>query len=236
MKDEGYWQHRGYDITSVQKVLREHGEEELEKRLREIERIREALNSRSFLIYASLHTDIYRKIEGLKILLKRPDKLEEAVVEFKALNEQVKHLEAKDRLSAQIKKLESAQRTKGGRVEEIFLIYKDGRLIAHYTPTHIDKADPDIIAGMITALQEFIKHCLKTGEPLRSIGYGSMTLFIVSGENVYLAAMVSGRVADIEERMRRALTLIERRYKQYLTYWDGDLTPFAGAESILRRI
>jgi hypothetical protein len=130
------------------------------------------------------------------------------------------------------------------QVEEVFLVMSDGRLIGHSSPAHgydgaKKIADSDIIAGMLTAITEFVGEAMKRGETeegsMGSINYGDSNLLIEREGSLVLALVVKG-ADDLEVRhaMRDTLSDINERFGKVLNSdWDGDQTGLDVADDIL---
>ncbi len=129
-------------------------------------------------------------------------------------------------------------------VEEAFLVMSDGRLIAHSSPAHgVDGAkkiaDSDIIAGMLTAITEFVGEAMKRGETekgsMGAISYGDSNLVIERDGPLVLAVVVKG-ADDLEVRqaMRDTLSDINEHFGKVLNEdWDGDQTGLDVADDIV---
>ena len=89
---------------------------------------------------------------------------------------------------------------------------------------------------MLTALQDFIKHCLKGEEELRTMEYGNVQIAIDRGEHSYLAAIVTGKIQDIHIRLNNVLKEIEGRFMKELEFWDGSLDAFPGVDRMMKKV
>jgi len=130
------------------------------------------------------------------------------------------------------------RRVKYGKydIEQIFLIYKDGRLLAHRSRKKIASGGEEVISGMLTALQGFIKESLqddKRGE-LDEMKYGDLKIAIERGEKVYLAVFLSGYVTEsLRALMVDALQKVDNKYGTILESWDGTVSKLKGVEAQL---
>ena len=75
------------------------------------------------------------------------------------------------------------------KVEELYLIYKDGRLIRNISAVEI-KTDSDIMSGMLTAINDFVQDSFNTEGDLGSIDYGNNKIILQRENHSYLAAVV----------------------------------------------
>jgi hypothetical protein len=115
-------------------------------------------------------------------------------------------------------------------VTEAFIIHKYGRLITHYRAGDEETqegTDQDIVAGMFTAVTEFVGETMKRGEAggwTDAISYGPSTLVIEKEEDIVLAALLTGPVdLELRQLMRDTLSEVNDRHGKVLTEdWDGD--------------
>lgn len=111
------------------------------------------------------------------------------------------------------------------RVDDIFIVYHDGRLIAHSTRRPVPVADDQLVSAMLTTLKDFVKYSLKEREAaeLDELSYGNLKILIEWGCKFFIAAVISGPAPqNMREYMREAITKIEKRYSDTLNDWDGD--------------
>jgi hypothetical protein len=130
------------------------------------------------------------------------------------------------------------------QVEEAFLVMSDGRLIGHSSPAHGVEgakkiADSDIIAGMLTAITEFVGEAMKRGDSeegsMGAISYGDSNLIIEREGPLVLAIVLKG-ADDLEVRqaMRDTLSDINEHFGKKLNAdWDGDQTGLEIADDIV---
>ncbi len=119
-------------------------------------------------------------------------------------------------------------------LRELFLIYHDGRLITHARATEEEAIDEDILASMLTAIQEFVKESLGnkgtaagTGagvvKDLDEMTYGDLRIVIERREDMYLAAVIKGFPARrLRNLMQTLMAQIAAAYGPVLENWDGD--------------
>ena len=83
-------------------------------------------------------------------------------------------------------------------IEDVFLIYYDGRLIHHMAKHLRPDMDDAIFGSMFTAVQEFIKDSLGRGGKgsLNVLGFGEKNVIIEQGRYVNLAVVFSGEVPE----------------------------------------
>jgi len=131
--------------------------------------------------------------------------------------------------------------TGGLIIEDVFLIYRDGRLMSHHTRRLKPEADAEIITSMLTAIQDFVRQSIPTEgmeqRAVHEIIFGNDKILLQHGKNVYIAAVVGGEtVGDFPERMKASIEEIESIYGHMLADWDGDISRLKGAKLLMREL
>ena len=116
-------------------------------------------------------------------------------------------------------------------VDEIFIIYGDGRLMAHQTRRMKPGMDDDILSSMLVAIQGFVKDSFKdeSSTHLQRLDFGKKKILVERGENFYLAVVLhSNRAGSIPQRMQKVIDDIQKDFGSALNEWDGDLEKVRG--------
>jgi len=124
----------------------------------------------------------------------------------------------------------------GFAIEDIFLMYRDGRLIQHATRRIKADMDVDIMTSMLTAVQSFVNESLGAadGGELGSMEYGENKIMLQKGEHVILAVVVcGGEPPEFRDEMRSTVKNIESEYSSILPQWDGGQAKLTGAKRFL---
>lgn len=125
-------------------------------------------------------------------------------------------------------------------IDDIFLIYRDGRLVQHTTRRLVHGDDSsEIMASMLTVIQDFVKDALSRGEEVQlgSVEYGGRKILLERSKHLVLAAVVSGPEPDgLRAEMAQTLRNIEGEYSALLPFWDGDLGLLAGTKKFLNEL
>ncbi len=112
-------------------------------------------------------------------------------------------------------------------IHDIFVIYNDGRLIAHQSFEKKSHVDESAMSGMLTAIQNFISESFfdQDEEKLEEIKYGKLKILLIHGKFIYLAVITSGDILSkkFQTDMGKILTLIELKYNDELRKWDGSM-------------
>jgi hypothetical protein len=121
----------------------------------------------------------------------------------------------------------AASKAKEAIIEDLFLLnHKDGLLIKHETRRLRPDVDTDILTGMLTAVQQFVKDALRGDDyaDLNEMTVGQMHILIGRGKWLVLAARIEGDgsqpwTASIE----RCIQDMEDHHWDQLEDWDGDM-------------
>ena len=110
-------------------------------------------------------------------------------------------------------------------IDEVFLIYRDGRLIKHFTRRIKPDVDQDILSGMLTAVQDFIRDSFR-GESgdLNHMQFGRFQLLMGNGRFITVAAVLMGdEIEPFRPQIIKAIDQMEADYEVILRDWDGDV-------------
>jgi tetratricopeptide (TPR) repeat protein len=110
---------------------------------------------------------------------------------------------------------------------KIFAVNKAGMLMAEASSEEADM-DADIFAGMLSAVQNFVKDSLdqaveqKTG--LGRLEYGDMKILIEHGQNLFLTAVFRGAEHDdMRGLLKRTVQSMEEEHVSILESWSGSM-------------
>jgi hypothetical protein len=110
-------------------------------------------------------------------------------------------------------------------VDDVFLMYKDGRLISHHTRKLRPDRDDQILTSMFTAVKEFITQSFggDEDEDINEIAYGRSKILIEYGKHVVIAAVVSGEgTKRMHNEIQNGVKHIEVECGVALEKWSGD--------------
>ena len=123
------------------------------------------------------------------------------------------------------------------RVEQVFLVHADtGLLLAHVTAPDLDVPEADLISGMLTAIQDFVRDSFRPAEggTLSTFTVGEHTVHVECGPRALIAAVVRGQCPEeVPQRLQRTLEQIHLEYASQLADFEGDPAPFASASTLL---
>ncbi|MDD1771635.1 MAG: PKD domain-containing protein [Methanomassiliicoccales archaeon] len=116
-------------------------------------------------------------------------------------------------------------------VDEVFVMYHDGMLLAHQTRRMKPGMDDEILGGMLIALQNFVRDSFKDESEtmLRRLDFGERKMLVERKDDFFLAVLLSGKRAGwAPQRMQKTLDVINEKYAKELHGWDGDLEKVRG--------
>ena len=113
------------------------------------------------------------------------------------------------------------------KVQELFLIYDDGRLISHAALHGSHLADSEIVSSMLTAIGDFIKDSFRADDEeggLENLKYGNLNLLVQRKRPLYLAGVISGTPPDnFGTIMKEFLDALWDEYGYTIgATWNGD--------------
>ena len=122
-------------------------------------------------------------------------------------------------------------------IEDVFMLYKDGRLILHETRRLRPEVDEDVIGSMLTAVQEFVGDALSDEQfgTLGKLEYGKLQILINSGTYLIIAAISSGEPPkSMRDLINKTIIYIEEKYSEVLEDWDGVAADLSPTKKIIR--
>lgn len=123
------------------------------------------------------------------------------------------------------------------RVEQVFLIHRQtGLLLQHLVADHAAVKDGDMVSGMLTAIQDFVKDSFNVpeGGELETLEIGSLSVFVEQGPLAVLAAVVRGNAPEeFRSTLQATLEEIHLRQSEALNGFRGDSSPFDAVHDLL---
>ncbi len=116
------------------------------------------------------------------------------------------------------------------RVEQAFLIHKEtGLLLQNVVAEDVVSQDADIVSGMLTAIQDFVKDSFKTSaeDGLETLQVGELSVWIEEGPQLLLAVVIRGQASqELRTVLRDALESIYLEKTEALETFQGDNSVF----------
>ena len=121
-------------------------------------------------------------------------------------------------------------------VDEVFLMTPNGMLLKHYTRRLRPDQDEDILAGMLTAVQNFIKESFDSGGKLNEIRFENYDILISHGQNVVIAAIISTKKPErLRDELKSATADIEKSFGERISKWSGDKRELGDVDAIMKK-
>ncbi|UCG68920.1 MAG: hypothetical protein JSV09_14200 [Thermoplasmata archaeon] len=125
-------------------------------------------------------------------------------------------------------------------VEQVFLIYEDGRLISHASIKGNDYYDEDIVGGMLTGVKNLLFEVFvrkERGEEdmgLYKFEFGDRRLILKTGKHFFIAIVLLGMEnKSLLSKSDAIVKDIEHRYGTVLEEWSGDKDDIDGVDEII---
>lgn len=116
------------------------------------------------------------------------------------------------------------------RVEQVFLIHREtGLVLQHVVSESVVFQDPDVVSGMLTAIQEFTHDSFNAqgGGALDAIQVGELAIWIEQGPMAVLVAVIRGSPSEeLRTVLQEALEAIHFEQRDLLDSFKGDPAPF----------
>jgi len=116
-------------------------------------------------------------------------------------------------------------------IDDIFLVYRDGRLIHHKARRLRPDVDDSLLTSMLTAVQGFISDSVgqEVEQTVNEIRYGDGRILIEHGEYVFLSVFVQGEATEeLHGRMQHVIEEMEMEHFHGLADWSGDVSDLKG--------
>ncbi len=123
------------------------------------------------------------------------------------------------------------------RVEQVFLIHKEtGLLLRHVSAAGTKPQDADMVSGMLTAIQDFVRDSFQTqtGDQLDTLQMGDLTVWVEQGPRAILAAVIRGTAPlQVRQVLQETLERIHLQFGTELATFSGDSAAFTQTEPLL---
>jgi hypothetical protein len=120
-------------------------------------------------------------------------------------------------------------------VEQVMLIHNEtGILLSHAVRRSVRFKDPDLVAGQLETIRQFIAAELNSEESIEDLQVGDLKVCIERGLRATLCCVVRGTYpAELRHRLQDTLFRIHGDYGDALNRFTGDMSPFEGSRDLL---
>jgi OOP family OmpA-OmpF porin len=123
------------------------------------------------------------------------------------------------------------------RIEQLFLIHKEtGLLLQHVAASHTITQDADMVSGMLTAIQDFVRDSFggQGGDALEALEVGDLQVWIEQGPKAILAAVIRGNAPqEYRAHLQDAIETIHLEQGNALNNFQGDASAFEASRPTL---
>ncbi len=122
---------------------------------------------------------------------------------------------------------------------EVFVIdARSGLLMCHPAGPSKIEIDPDVMAGMLSVIIDFVKRSFAEGsDELRRFELSDRTVVIERGDRLIVAVVLSGQEPpDLRDKIRAFAARSERDYAELLEQWSGDMAEMGDLEAKAGRV
>ncbi len=122
-------------------------------------------------------------------------------------------------------------------VDEVFLMTPNGMLLKHYTRRLRPDQDEDILAGMLSAVQNFIRESFdEAGGKLNEIKFENYDIVISHSKNVVVAAIISTKKPErLRLQLESATNDIEAKFGEQISHWSGDRKELVDVDVLMKK-
>ena len=118
---------------------------------------------------------------------------------------------------------------------KLFAVNRAGMLVAEASPDVEEDMDADIFAGMLSAVQDFVRDSFDSAGAMKGglgrLEYGDMKIMIEHGQFLFLTAVFKGAEhADMKGVLKRAVKRIEADERLDLESWSGRMDEVEGVQ------
>ncbi len=123
------------------------------------------------------------------------------------------------------------------QVDQVLLIHREtGLLLQHVESLQSGARDPDLVGGMLTAINDFVSDSFSATEESRvqAMQVGDFKVIVEQGRLAVIAAIARGNPpTELAQTIRETLETVEVLYGDLLERFDGDSTPFSETNPLL---
>lgn len=179
---------------------------------------------------ASLNvTGFEEKVEEIKEKLKDPELIDEAVRDVKALRRRIKEKFFEEAFEEVVV---PTQDDEGESVAEtIFLLHKDGTLLAVKSKKPPAELDKRLLSRMVMAIREQMSKAFKEGQHIHTLDYEGHSIILENSTHVYAAVVIKGETTPIMYKIiLKALQIMEKKLRTEFDNWTGDRSTLKNLE------
>jgi hypothetical protein len=124
-------------------------------------------------------------------------------------------------------------------VEDVFLIHRDGRLIAHESRKYREEIDEDVFSGMLSVVQDFVKDSFQSKDKvgLKRLDFGESKIMMERGKLISVAAVLVGQEPTLLPlHILEVIARIEEEFGEALSGWSGLMSDLSGINELIKEL
>jgi len=123
------------------------------------------------------------------------------------------------------------------QVEQVFLIHREsGLLLQHVEAREMAVRDPELVSGMLTAIQDFVRDSFgkREHEGLDNLQVGERSVWVKYRSEAIMAVVIQGNPPeDYHTVLRDVLDDIHLKFRDAFETFDGDAAAFEASRDLL---
>lgn len=175
---------------------------------------------------ASLNVSGFEKeAEIIKAKLNDPEDIDEIEREVTALRRRIKEKFFEEAFEDAVlpSEPEKDRKKKSFTAEIIFLMHRDGTLLAVKSKRTSAELDKRLMSRMVMAIRKQMNLAFKEGEHVNTLTYEGHSIILEDSTHVYAAVVVTGETRPVMYKIiLKALQIMEKRLKTTFDNWTGD--------------
>jgi hypothetical protein len=125
-------------------------------------------------------------------------------------------------------------------IQDVFVVYKDGRLVTHLSRKVRIIDDSEIIGSMITAVQTFVRESFRREAKgvLEELKFGDIRILMEYGKSLNIALVIRGtKYEGVRPVVKEILDALHVAWRAELASdkWNGNLANIAALEKVIQK-
>ena len=175
---------------------------------------------------ASLNISGFEKeAKIIKAKLEKPENIDEIEKEVNALRRRIKEKFFEEAFEDAVlpSEPEKEKKERSFTAEIIFLMHRDGTLLAVKSKRPSAELDKRLMSRMVMAIRKQMALAFKEGEHVHTLTYEGHSIILEDSVHVYAAVVVTGETRPVMYKIiLKALQIMEKRLKTTFDNWTGD--------------
>ena len=124
-------------------------------------------------------------------------------------------------------------------IDEVFVMSHSGILASHLSRTLTPDKDNDLLAGMLTTVQDFVTDAFSSREdaPVRRLEFGRYNILMGKGVSHWVAVIYRGDDrGSLEPRVTRLSEQIDLEFGDVLESWNGEMSAVKGIRHLFQHL